>query len=271
MTRLLPFILVAFAAGCAAPKPVEKAAAVSAETEKLVDRDQTLGGFQAVATVRVKNTGDLGATASAARYELVVDGKVTHKGELTVSAELPAGGEADLEVPVPYEYARTEEELLSLAQRKEPLSYAVRGVILTSGGEVEFAKAGAARTPRLPLLSLETIEAVNRKSEGLDVTAIVDLENPNPFPVPLKGLSWKLSLGGQPAAEGVLGKKDVVKAASHIKYEISVHLEAEKVKDRKELTAGGSVGYVLEGELDVGLTRVPLSSTGQARLLRYSE
>ncbi len=265
----LPLLLVT---ACAAPKPVPVAPKVTSETTRLEETDQTLTGFVATATVRLLNEGEAPVAVQGASYELVRSGTVLKKGTVSLSGEIAPGEELIVQVPAPWEYAETQEQLATIAEQKEPLKYALRGNIQYAGGEVEFAKAGAVRSPRLLELKLDTIEVVNSPTRGMTVNALIDLKNPNPFPVALKGLNWKVALAGQPTGEGVLAKNDTAQPASETKYEISFTLEPEAVKKRPELTSGGEkVPYALDGELDLGLVQLEMNSEGEARLLRYTE
>ena len=257
---------------CASARPVEQVASkMSGETDRLEEREQSLGGFTGVAKVLLKNGGEAPVKATRASYEVVVGGKVLQKGELPLSGEVPAGGELTVEVPVPIVYAKDEAELAAVIEKKEPFDYALRGVIATGGGPVEFAKRSVVRAPRMPIVKLDEVEAMNSNSEGLSVNAFVDVENPNPFPLALKGLTWKLAVGGQPAADGVTGGKDVIKPASHIRYELTSTIDPAKVKERKDLIQNNAVSYGLEGQLELGITRVPVEGSGTSKLLRTAD
>jgi molybdate transport system substrate-binding protein len=76
---------------------------------------------------------------------------------------------------------------------KEPLEYAVRGTIDVGGAKVVFARASAVRTPRLPTVRLAGVEAINSGIHGLTVNASLEVQNPNPFVLPVDGLKWKLT------------------------------------------------------------------------------
>lgn len=264
----LPLLLTT---ACAAPKPVPVAPRVSSETIRVADSEQTLTGFVATATVRLVNEGENPVSLEGAQYELVQLGKVLKTGEVPLSGEIAPGEELVVEIPAQWEYAQTREELEALTSQKEAIRYALRGVVRFTGGEVEFAKAGAVRSPRLLELKLESIEVVNSPSRGMTVTAVVDVKNPNPFNVPLKGLDWKVALAGEPAGEGVIAKGDTAQAASDNRYELTFTLEPEAVKKRPELTKEGEVPYVLDTVLDLGLVQLEMSEEGQARLLRYTD
>ncbi|MFN7133570.1 MAG: LEA type 2 family protein, partial [Myxococcales bacterium] len=210
-----------FAAACAsAPPPAPEGPKVTSET-KLQEVDQSLTGFVATASVKLVNEGEAPVQLKGAQYELVQAGQVLKKGRVPLEGEIGPGEELEVEVPAQWEYAESREQLVALTERKEPLAYALRGVVELTNGSVEFARAGAVRSPKMLTVKLDTIEAVNSPTRGLTVNALIDVGNPNPFAVPIKALNWKVALAGQPTAEGVLARNDVAKPASQTRYELT--------------------------------------------------
>lgn len=259
---------------CATSKPAPEegagaAPAVSAETLKVDEQDQTINGLKAVVTVRLKNEGAAPVSVTGASWEAVIAGKVVASGKAAVSASVPAGGEATVEVAAPFTYAQGDDEVAALVQRKEPVDYAVRGTLDVGGGKVEFAKAGAIRAPRMPSLKLGSLDASTSPSIGVAFSVMVDLDNPNTFPLVLQSARWKLAIAGKPAGEGVMDRK-APKAASHTSYPIEVVIPPEEVKARKELQ-GATVPYALEAEIDLGAAKVRLEQSGETRLLRAGD
>jgi LEA14-like dessication related protein len=277
MNRVLIPALAALAAACATAQPASgpapdsqpAAGSVTAETLKIEDREHSISGMQAVVTVKLKNAGTDPVSAKRAHYEIVTGGKVVNSGDAQLSATVPAGGEATVEIPAPFVWAKTDDEVASYVQRKEPIEYAVRGTVELSDGKVDFAKAAAVRAPRMPTLMLMGFDVASSPTRGITVTASVDLENPNTFPLTLQGSHWKLTLGGKLANEGVLEHK-APKAASHTSYPIEATIELDEVKARKELQ-GSKVSYSLEAEIDLGAAKVHLEESGDTRVLRAGD
>jgi len=279
MTRSLLTVVLAAAlasglAACAASKPAAEegaaaGAAVTAETLKVDETEQTINGLKAVVTVRLKNEGASPVSATGASFEVVIAGKVVTSGTAAVSASVPAAGEATIAIAAPFVYAKGDDEIASLVQRKEPVEYAVRGTIDVGGAKVEFAKAGAIRAPRMPSMKLGNLDATTSPSVGVAFSASIDLDNPNTFPLVLQSSHWKLTVAGKPAGEGVMDRR-APQAASHTTYPIEVVIPPNEVKDRKELQ-GGTVSYALEAELDLGAAKVRLEQSGETKLLRAGD
>ena len=257
---------------CATSKPAPEAgsaASVSGQTLKLEEREQLIDGLKAVVTVQLKNEGAAAVTATGAHYEVLSGGKVIGSGTVALNQPVPAGGEAAIEIAVPVVYAKGDDEVAALVLRKEPIDYAVRGTVDVGGAKVEFAKAGAIRAPRMPSLKLANLDATTSPSLGVAFTAMIDLENPNTFPLILAGSHWKLTVAGKVVGEGVMDRR-APKAASHTSYPIEVAIDPNEVKQRKELQ-GATVPYALEAELDLGAAKVRLEQSGETKLLRAGD
>jgi LEA14-like dessication related protein len=273
MSRMLVVSLCACAAACATSKPAAEPeggpAGVSAEVKKIEEREQTVSQLNAALSITLKNEAATPARATRARFEVVSGGKVVNSGEQALAQEVPAGGEAVVEVVAPFVYAKDDEEVQALTRRKEPIEYVVRGTIDVGGGQVEFGKAAAIRAPRMPTLALTTLDVTTSPTNGITVSATVDLENPNTFPLLLQGSRWRLTIAGKQAGEGVMEHK-APKAASHTSYPIELNLDLNEVKSRKELQ-GATVPYALEAELDLGAAKVRLEESGETKLLRAGD
>ncbi|MGC4123219.1 MAG: LEA type 2 family protein [Myxococcales bacterium] len=267
--------LACFGLACTTAKPAPEegaastGAAVSAETFKLEEQEQVINGLKAVASVRLKNETAEAVTVSGASWEVVIAGKVVASGRAALSASVPGGGETTVEVPAPFVYAQGDEAVAALVQRKEPIEYAVRGTLDAGGSKVEFAKAGAIRAPRMPSLKMASLDATTAPSVGVAFSIMVDLENPNTFPLVLQSARWKLTVAGKQAGEGVFDRT-APKAASHTSFPIEVLIPPEEVKERKELQ-GSTVPYALEAEIDLGAAKVKLEQAAETRLLRAGD
>ncbi len=271
MSRILSAACAAMLLSCATAKPNPGGeAGVTAGEQRLDEREQRLSGLSALLTVPLTNSGVAPVRVSSARFEVVLDGKVVNRGELPLSTEIAAGAESSVEVPAELEYAQSAEELQALADRKAPLSYAVRGVLAVGSQEIEFARASEVRPPHLPTVSMDSVEVLFGSESGLTVSAGLMVENPNPFAVTLQGLRWKLLLGGKPLGEDTVGRGEVLKAASHVRFEVSVALDPGEVKERG-LPSSGSVAYEVSGQLEAAPALVEMKQAGQAKILSAGE
>src|SRR5581483_7763471 len=97
-------------------------------------------------------------TATKAKFELVVDGKVASSGEQALN--LPAG---DFVLDQTSKYVGSADELKAMDARGGSLLAALRGTLtVTQGGKsynVDFAHSHEVRVPRLPHVKFEELEA----------------------------------------------------------------------------------------------------------------
>ncbi|MGI5863114.1 MAG: LEA type 2 family protein [Myxococcales bacterium] len=249
------------------PVPVQTAPTVVSPQTEIEERGQTLSKVDAVVKVLLKNEGEIVANASKAQYELVVDGAVVDKGEVSVSKPIAPGTEETVELTVPFVYAPDQQRLAELDGRKEPLKYAVRGVIDVGGASVEFARASQVRSPRLPKLTVSSFEVLKTEAKGLVVNASVNIANPNPFTVEVSGLRYAVLLGGKQAGEGVLARGAKLPAASENLYDLSIPLEQADLKAKELPVDATSVSYAIQGALEMGGLSVELDQSGNTRLL----
>lgn len=263
-------VAAALLPACAGSQKVPEQVAPQVVSPKttIQEQDQTLSRVQALVKVLLRNEGQVAATASRAQYELVVEGKVIDTGEVALSKPLAPGAEEIVELTVPFVYAPDQERILALDARREPLKYAVRGVVDVGGGvAVEFARASEVRSPRLPKISLKSLEVLRTESKGLNVNASVSISNPNPFHVVVDGLRYTVQLAGQSVGEGMLARGAKLPQASENIYELSIAIEEPDAKEKGLSVDAASLAYALEGALEMDGLKVELRDSGETRLL----
>src|SRR5258707_1350451 len=104
--------------------------------------DQELSVEQGFTTFKVKLSGKLKCSdtcsATGAKFELVVDGKVVHSGEQPVSLNLSAGTGGDLTLEQGSQYVANAEELKAMDTRGGSLLVALRGKLHVTQGAKTF-------------------------------------------------------------------------------------------------------------------------------------
>ena len=260
--------LLALALGCAsaAPKPSGPPTLLSQELQ-VASQDLTqvalrLGG-------QLQSPG--AATLTRATWELVADGEVVQRGESALGTALAAGAATPFAFEVKRPYVQGAEALQALAQKQGPLLLALRGELhVREGGTtqaVPFAASRSVRTPRLPVVRVQRLDAARYGPEEVTLTVGLGVENPNPFPVRLSALGWKLSVNGKALAEGNAVQRDSVAAASTGVYDVEASLTPETYgADVRPLTQRASLPYVLQGTLEGDGLRVPYSLSGDVKL-----
>jgi LEA14-like dessication related protein len=117
------------------------------------------------------------------------------------------------------------------------------------------------------VVKVEGMEGARYSDEKVDLLLRLAVENPNPFPLRLEGLSWALHVGGRKLSEGTQGRYDTVDAAATGVYPVEVAVTRETWgEDVRALIAKGTLPYEVAGELTGPLVRVPYSLSGDVKL-----
>ncbi len=259
---------LALLAGCAAapPKPPEPEATALAGV--LTVTGQTLTSVTVLSRVAVANPGSTAWTITAAQYALEMGGKPVASGEPSFDRALAPGGSAIIDVTATAEIATDEPSLRALcAHGDAPLPLLLRGTVTLASGAARrilpFSVAGEMRAPRLPVARLNDAEIARCDGDNLGVTFYLGLSNQNDFPVKVKSITYSATLAGHSVGDGLASPGDVVPPSQLAEYEIDSTLDAgQGGREVAMLAASGKVDYVLDGVVDLGITRVPVHLTG---------
>jgi LEA14-like dessication related protein len=261
--------LAAWVAGCATTPPPAPAGPASLGAE------ETAVASQGLTQVTLRYSGQLTSPGPAvlekADYELVSDGQVVKKGSEALGVSLPTHAATPFSFQAEAPYVRTPEDLRALSGRGGTLLVALRGTLTVRTGDtvrtLPFAASRQVRVPRLPVVKVEGLEGARYSGEKVDLLLRLAVENPNPFPLRLEGLSWALTVGGRKLSEGTQGRYDTVDAAATGVYPVEVAVTRETWgEDVRALIAKGTLPYEVAGELTGPLVRVPYSLSGDVKL-----
>lgn len=137
--------------------------------------------------------------------------------------------------------------------------------------------AGCASVPETlveqPYVSLNRLEVQRLDLDSQTVLLGFDVTNPNPFPLPVRALSYGVKLDGYRFASGETRGDFTVPAQSDSAFAISVELDLLKTAPRLiHIVKDGAhrdIPYDLEGEFDVDVPfapPVPFETSGTIRL-----
>lgn len=143
-----------------------------------------------------------------------------------------------------------------------------------------FILAGCASTGNFvsaPSVDLSNVEATELGFSGQTFLLAFDVQNPNPFPLPVSTISYGVVLDGHRFATGSTAGNFTVPASGQTKFAISVELDLVKtappllyiVKDSFER----EIPYELQGEFDLDIpatTPLRFSSSGAVRFSEIS-
>lgn len=263
-------VLAAAALACATPSPAPDQgdpAAPALRALKADIRDQTLTGLTTEVHLLLENPGPVEVTAASARWEVVMDGTVMARGETPLSATASPGGSAPIVLrSTPITVATTSAELQRRAEAKT-LPVVWRGAVTASGGgktwTLDFSRATEARTPRLPVVTLQGYSVARGAEQGISLTFSIHVENTNAFEVPVSGLTCTLSVGGKSMGERATARNDKLPRSAAAVWDISTPLNDETFgPDLARRIKKGDLDYEIEGTLDLGIIQLPVKLAG---------
>ncbi|MBF5043602.1 hypothetical protein FGE12_14490 [Aggregicoccus sp. 17bor-14] len=263
---LLAPVLALLACAGAKPKPAGSPALLS-QALQVARQDLTQVALRLEG--EVQHPGE--AVLESATWELVSDGQVVQRGETKLDVALKPGAATRFSLPVERTYVQGPEALQALSQKSGQLLLALRGTLqVRSAGSVQplpFAASRAVRTPRLPTVRVERLDAARYGPEEVTLTVGLGVDNPNPFPLRLSGLTWALGVAGKGLADGNALQHDTVAAASTGVYDVEASLTKETYgADVRPLTRKGALPYALKGTLSGEGFQVPYALAGEVKL-----
>lgn len=138
------------------------------------------------------------------------------------------------------------------------------------------ACAGTETLVSSPTVSLTSVELERADFSQQTFLLAFDVQNPNPFPLPVKSLTYKVMFDERQFAGGEARGRFVVPARGDDKFAISVDLDvlssATHIAALLDNGAPELVNYALQGSLtvDIPYTRpIPFSSSGVIRVHGY--
>lgn len=231
--------------------------------------DQDIGTF----TLGLEGTlkSEAPATVEKATWEMVVDGKVVKSGEQPLDVQVPAGGTAPFSVQAQSRYVSSPEELKAMSEKGGSLLAALRGKLhVKQDGatrEVEFARGREVRTPRLPAVKMHTLDAARFSDKEANILYSLGVVNPNPFPLGVERLTYKVEVGGKQVAEGERAVGDKITPASTGVYDVQVAVDEANIgPEIKALIKSQLLPWVITGELKGDLYVIPYKLDGAVRL-----
>ncbi|MCA3015173.1 MAG: LEA type 2 family protein [Myxococcaceae bacterium] len=256
-------------------------------------RQELLVVSQTLTDVTVKLTGELlggdeALAIDAAEVEFVVDGTVLSTKRAPLSLRLTAGQSAPFEFEESFTYVKSADDLKAMDARGGSLLIALRGNLIgTVQREVEvngkaevqavavelpFARSREVRTPRLPHLKLGEAEAGRFAKNEVNAVFHLHVVNPNPFPITLSSITYRVTMAGKMVAEGEQGVGIKTAVSATDVFDVSASMtEATHGKEVEKLIKGLVVPYELQGELKTALYSEPLSAKGEFKLKASKE
>ena len=118
-----------------------------------------------------------------------------------------------------------------------------------------------------PTVQVHKVEMGNFNFSGGSATFVLNITNPNSFPIPLTGFDYGLRLNGIEVANGIKEERLTIGAKQSQKLEVPLLLSFSNMLNMlPNLLRSRQVNYSLDGRLHFPWIKIPFQRTGGAAI-----
>ena len=118
-----------------------------------------------------------------------------------------------------------------------------------------------------PRIQVHKVEFGNFNLSGGSAVFVLDIQNPNRFPIPLSGFDYGIRLNGVQVANGAREQRVTIPAGQSHKLEVPLSLSfSNMVNMLPGLIRNRSVNYELGGSVHLPWFNIPFQRTGSTSL-----
>ncbi len=118
-----------------------------------------------------------------------------------------------------------------------------------------------------PKVQVHKVELGNFNLSGGTATFVLDIQNPNKFPIPLSGFDYGLSLNGIQVANGTKEERVTLKGGDSQKVTVPLTLSFTNMMNMiPGLLRNRTLDYKLGGSVHLPWFKIPFQRTGQANI-----
>ena len=118
-----------------------------------------------------------------------------------------------------------------------------------------------------PNVQVHKVELGNFNLTGGNATFVLDIQNPNSFPIPLAGFDYGLSLNGTAVARGNKEQRVTIPAGGSQKVTVPLSLSFTNMMSLVPgLLRNRSVNYQLDGSVHLPWINIPFKRNGSTNL-----
>jgi len=118
-----------------------------------------------------------------------------------------------------------------------------------------------------PRVQVHKVEMGEFNLSGGTATFVLDIQNPNKFPIPLAGFDYGLSLNGVPVARGDKEQRVTIRAGESQKVTVPLKLSFSNMLHMiPGLLRDKQLNYTLDGSVHLPWFNIPFQRVGSAKL-----
>ncbi|MEE9310567.1 MAG: LEA type 2 family protein [Cocleimonas sp.] len=129
------------------------------------------------------------------------------------------------------------------------------------------SSAGIKGVVEPPSIQVHTVKMGNFNLSGGTATFVLNIKNPNKFPIPLAGFDYGLSLNGVAVARGTKEQRVTIRAGESQKVTVPLTLSFTNMMNMiPGLLRDKSLNYALDGSVHLPWFNIPFQRSGSANL-----
>ncbi len=118
-----------------------------------------------------------------------------------------------------------------------------------------------------PRIQVHKVEFGNFNLSGGTAVFVLDIQNPNRFPIPLSGFDYGLRLNGIQVASGVKEQRVTIQAGQSHKLEVPLNLSFSNMLNMLPgLLRNRNINYELGGSVHLPWFNIPFQRTGSTSI-----
>jgi LEA14-like dessication related protein len=226
-------------------------------------------GLDAIFQFAVENPNAIGIDLARLDYRLTIDGQKVIEGHGDKPLQVPAHGNGTLALPVSIQFYELGRAVAAVLTRPE-LPYAIKATLGFNSPigtiEVPIEQSGTFPVPRVPQFSLRGARLEGLSLGGVTVHVELGAKNPNSFELPTGAFDYRVRVEGTEVASGATspgklapGETQPVLLACRIEFLRTGVAVAEAL-------GSGAANVAVEGQLDLGAFKVPVSVSERVSL-----
>lgn len=161
-------------------------------------------------TLNVNNPNSFGISLTGYRYDVQLNDKSVVSSDDKNGFSLPGRGDKQITVPVTIGFSEVM-ALMKEVKPGKPMKYRVAAdlfldVKVMKDFKVSTSKEGELNIPQIPKVAFKDIKVSNLSFSGAKLDLILDVDNPNGFPITVKDIEYTVSQSGKQWVAGEVAK-----------------------------------------------------------------
>jgi LEA14-like dessication related protein len=266
LRTLALFALLALATGCLHRRPKVEGFEAKVGKQDVTLMKETLAGATARYTAQV--AGPTGARIDRASWEVRYADQVVSRGETPLSLAFGKDGLTPVTLVVPVPYAQTAHDLARLQDGKKA-KLELKGTLHFSRagrtGRVPFGTDKKVPSPRAPEAKVADVQGARFNTGESEVTLLLEVKNPNGFPIQLTEVPYAVRLASARPSEGVALPGEIIPPEGVARYPVRAYLDPPS-EDPDDWVRRTKVSYSLQGAIRGALFDVRFAFDGTVKL-----